>query len=386
MRIEHISHFERFLELKSEWSLLRPGPEPGSGSGSESGSGSGSFSPALTHEWFSAWLQAFGKDIDLAILALFDQEKSAVSAEKLVGVAPMRIVRTTYRGIRCGQLRFLYNRHGPRCSFLMRNGYAHHTYALLEEALKLRGWDIAVLENIAHDSYLYELCTSVRDSLRHSTLLRRTMSSPFLKIAGSWEDFFNTRPRNLRRSLRSKERKLSAEGGMRIEHFTDATSSVSIMPTLVALGEKSWKARGGRAIGSQPESRRFYSLLAETFGKQGQVSVWLMKVNDKPAAFEFHLTKDKEVQALRAEFDEKYRSLGVGSILDKEIVKTLFESEYREYDMGGESDFYKLRWTEDVRQHSELLVFSNSALGKLLCTVEKGVVEPIKRVVKPRKS
>jgi len=372
MRIEHIRHLERFLELKNEWNSLRPGPGPAS--------------PAFTHEWFSAWLGAFGNGLDLAILALFDEDTGAADVERLVGAAPMQIVRSTYRGIRCGQLRFLYNRHGPRCSFMMRDGYAHYIHVLLEEALKQRGWDVAILENIAHDSYLYELCISVRDSRRHSMLLRRTMSSPFLKIEGSWEDFLNSRPRNLKRSLRSKEKKLSNAGKMRIEHFTEDASSVSIMPTLIALGEKSWKARGGRAIGSQPESRKFYSLLAETFGRQGEVSVWLMRVNDEPAAFEFHLTKDRKVQALRAEFDEKYRNLGVGSILDKEIVKRLFESGFKEYDMGGESDFYKLRWTDDVSEHSELLVFGDSALGKLLYTVEKGVVGPIKRVASLRKA
>jgi CelD/BcsL family acetyltransferase involved in cellulose biosynthesis len=371
MRIEQIGRFDRFLELKSEWNLLTPG--------------AGLSLPALTHEWFSAWLQAFGKDIELAILALFDGNAGAGSVEKLVGVAPLRMVRSTYRGIRCTQLRFLYNRHGPRCCFLMRNGYADWTAVLMEEVLKLPGWDVAILENIPHESYLHVLCASMRDSKEHSTLLRRTMSSPFLKIEGSWEDFFNSRPRNLKRSLRSKEKKVSAAGKMTIEHFTDAASTISIMPVLIALGKKSWKARGGRAIGSQPESREFYSLLAEKFGRENRVSVWLMRVNGEPVAFEFHLVQDRQVQALRAEFDEKYRDLGVGSVLDKEIVKTLFETGFKEYDMGGEADFYKLRWTENVRNHSELLIFSKSALGRLLCTVEKGVVEPIKKLVNPRK-
>jgi CelD/BcsL family acetyltransferase involved in cellulose biosynthesis len=372
MRIEKISHFDRFVQLKSEWNSL--GPDPGVSS------------PALTHEWFSAWLQAFGKNIDLAILALFDRKGRAGGVEELVGVAPLRIVRSTYRGIRCGQLRFLYNRHGPRCSFLMRDGYADYTGILMEEALKLPGWDIAILENIPSDSYLYRFCANMRDSQKYSTLLRGIMSSPFLKIEGTWEDFFNSRPRNLKRSLRSKEKKLSSAGKMTIEHFTDAASAVSGMPILIALGEKSWKARRGRAIGSQPESREFYSLLAETFGKQNQVSVWLMRVNDESVAFEFHLVQDTQVQALRAEFDEKYRHLGVGSVLDKEIVRRLFETGFGEYDMGGDADFYKLRWTDKVRDHSELLIFGKSAVGRLLCTVEKRIVEPIKRVVNLRRA
>ena len=370
MRIERIRDFDRFLELRNGWNSLRPW--------------AGSSSAALTHEWFSAWLRAFGKGIDLHILALFDKNTSTGKADKLVGVAPLQIVRSTFRGVPCRQLRFLYNRHGPRCCFLMRDGYSDHGEILMKEVLDLHGCDIAILENIPHESYLYALCTKLPGSRKHSVLLRRTMSSPFLRIEGPWEDFFDSRPRNLRRSIRSKEKKLAAAGQMTFAHFTDAKSVVSIMPTLFALGEKSWKARGGRAIGSQPESRKFYSLLAETFGEGNEVSVWLMRVNGEPAAFEFHLVRDRQVQALRAEFDEKYRDLGVGSVLDKEIVKRLFEMGFEEYDMGGESDFYKLRWTEKARNHSELLIFGKSAAGRLICTIEKGVVEPLKTIVRPR--
>lgn len=212
------------------------------------------------------------------------------------------------------------------------------------------------------------------------------MNSPFLKIEGEWDDFFDSRPRNLKRSLRSKEKKLSNHGEMRIDHFTDAVSSVSVMPALFELGRKSWKARSRRAIGSQEESRRFYHLLAETFGKQNQISIWLMKLNNEPVAFEFHLTGGGSVQALRAEFDERYRDLGVGSILDKEIVKQLFHSGFKEYDMGGEPDFYKLRWTNDARQHSEFLIFRDTALGKLHCAVENKVIERIKRIANLRRA
>lgn len=144
MRIERISEYGRFAELKDEWDSLRSGP--------------GSHSPALTHQWFSAWLQAFGRGVELAILALYENDPNAAGVERLIGSAPMQIVRSTYRGIRSGQLRFLYNRHGPRCSILLRDGYGEYARLLLEEILKLQGWDIAILENVPHDSYLYQLC------------------------------------------------------------------------------------------------------------------------------------------------------------------------------------------------------------------------------------
>jgi len=309
-------------------------------------------------------------------MVLFDETE-------LVGVAPLCLTRGRYRGIVCRQIRFLYNRHGPRCTFLMKEGYGDSAEFLLEETLRQLDWDIAVFENVPDESYLYRTVASWAGRGELPTLVRRTMSSPFLKIEGSWEGFFDSRSRNLKRSLRKKESRLSAAGAVSIEHITDAASAAEIMGTLFAVGERSWKARRGRAIGSGDDSKAFYSVLAESFGKENDLSIWLMRIDGKPVAFEFHLTREKKVQALRAEFDEEYRETGAGSVLDKEIVKKLFELGFEEYDMGGEADFYKLRWSDSTRQHSEILVFNTSATGRLLCTMEKKIVEPVKKAVRP---
>ncbi len=85
---------------------------------------------------------------------------------------------------------------------------------------------------------------------------------------------------------------------------------------------------------------------------------------------------------MRAEFNEKHRELGVGSVLDKEIIRRLFELGFEEYDMGGDADFYKLRWTADTTMHSELLFFRDSWKGRLLHEMETRLVEPAKRVLR----
>jgi CelD/BcsL family acetyltransferase involved in cellulose biosynthesis len=212
------------------------------------------------------------------------------------------------------------------------------------------------------------------------------MSSPFLRITGSWVEFFESRPRNLRRSLQNKENRISAVGRAEVEHVTSAAGAAAVMDTLLRIGDASWKASRGRAIGSDPQSRKFYTLLAERFGSRRELSVWLMRLNGEPVAFEFHVTRGKLVQALRAEFDEKRRDLGVGSVLDKEIIRHLFELGFEEYDMGGEADFYKLRWTAEATRHSELLFFRRSWKGRTLHGLESRVVEPAKKLLGRRSS
>ena len=365
MRTEIICEKERFNQLAGQWDSLTTGAWP--------------LSPALSHEWFSCWIEAFGRKTRLSLVTLFE-------GDTLMAVAPVCAVGGTYRAVPCAQLRFLYNRHAPRCAFLVREGRSELARLLVRETLRLPGWDLVVLENVPHGSLLFELARDEASSGGFLFLSRETMSSPFLRMTGPWQEFFDSRPRNLRRSLHNKENRISEAGKVEVEHITDAGAAAAAMATLFRIGDASWKASRGRAIGSDPESRKFYALLAERFGSRGELSVWLMRLNGEPVAFEFHITREKRVQALRAEFDEKRRDLGVGSVLDKEIIRRLFELGFEEYDMGGEADFYKLRWTAEVTRHSELLFFGKSWKGRLLHAVESRVVEPAKKVLKPRPS
>ena len=360
MRTEVISEKERFGELAGQWDSLA--------------SGAGPLSPALSHDWFSSWIDAFGLDTRLSVVTLFD-------GDTLVAAAPVWAGRGAYRGIPCAQLRFLSNRHAPRCAFLARDGRRDLGRLVIRETLGLPDWDLVVLENVPHGSLLFELAPDEASSGGFLFLARETMSSPLLRMEGAWKEFFDSRPRNLRRSLHNKENRISAAGTVDVEHITDAGSAAALMDTLFRIGGASWKAPRGRAIGSDPESRRFYSLLAERFGSRGEVSVWLMRLNGEPVAFEFHITRGKRVQALRAEFDERHRDLGVGSVLDKEIITRLFDLGFEEYDMGGEADFYKLRWTAETTRHSELLFFRSSGRGRLLHAVESRLVEPAKKAL-----
>ena len=363
MRTEIIRDREQFDRLAGQWDSLTAGAGP--------------LSPALSHEWFSSWVEAFGRNAQLSVVALFD-------GETLMAVAPVRTVRGRYRGIPCAQLRFLSNRHAPRCAFLAKEGRSELGRILIRETLHLPGWDLAVLDNVPHGSVLLELARDEASSAGFLFLGRETMSSPLLRMAGSWTEFFASRSRNLRRSLHNKENRISAVGKVEVEHVTDGAAAAAVMDTLFHIGDASWKASRGRAIGSDPESRKFYGLLVENFGSRGELSIWLMRLNGDPVAFEFHITRGKRVQALRAEFDEKRRDLGVGSVLDKEIIRRLFELGFEEYDMGGEADFYKLRWTGEKTRHSELLFFRKSGKGRLLHSVESRVVEPAKKLMRPR--
>ena len=71
MKVERITTYDRFIEMKEEWNglLFR----------------SNQNIPFLTHPWFDAWWQSFGQNSELNILFFRDE------SNRLAGIAPLMI-------------------------------------------------------------------------------------------------------------------------------------------------------------------------------------------------------------------------------------------------------------------------------------------------------
>jgi CelD/BcsL family acetyltransferase involved in cellulose biosynthesis len=86
----------------------------------------------------------------------------------------------------------------------------------------------------------------------------------------------------------------------------------------------------------------------------------------------------KRTHALVADFDESYRHLSPGSILDFNVMQHIFENGTAEYDMGCGDSFYKAHWTETSRKHLGLNFSRNTLYGRTLMFVEKKIVPILK--------
>jgi len=82
---------------------------------------------------------------------------------------------------------------------------------------------------------------------------------------------------------------------------------------------------------------------------------------------------------LRSEFDEQYASNSPGAVLESDIIKSLFENGFKEYDMGGSADEYKKHWTTGIREHANILVFNKGLYPKLMSFLEGTIIPYIKR-------
>jgi CelD/BcsL family acetyltransferase involved in cellulose biosynthesis len=232
-----------------------------------------------------------------------------------------------------------------------------------EHAAGLRGrWDVLVLDHLPTDAIL----------LRHSALiggrsraLTESATCPYLSIKGSFDAYFQTRPRLSDFSLTRKYKRL---GNMGVVHrIVDDEAALSKgMDALFLLHEKRYKEKGEDTAFITDQVKEFHHRVARLFLKEGLLNLQLLYNGEEAVAAKYAFTYRNKVYFFQGGFDPAWGRLSVGMILIFLMIRQAFEQGLDEFDFlkGGEG--YKGFWSDDVRREMRLTVYSTSLRGSLL--------------------
>jgi len=243
---------------------------------------------------------------------------------------------------------------------------------------------MAVLRKIVTDSENYKV---LRDELSKRSipfLTQKALQTPFILIDSSWEDYYAARSVKFRKVMRNKINRVKRQGSFNIEKISEKKELEKVLPVLFKISAKSWKSKENLPLSYKEKETAFYKNFTEVGGENGWIDVWLLKINGKPAAFEYHLRYEKKIYSIRADYDEEYRDLSPGSFLEYNIMKSLFEnSQIKEFDFCGESYQYTLNWTNTIKSHTTFVIFNNSILfSRVLGFTEGKIVPPLRKLRK----
>ncbi|HYA43301.1 MAG TPA: GNAT family N-acetyltransferase, partial [Syntrophobacteraceae bacterium] len=210
-------------------------------------------------------------------------------------------------------------------------------------------------------------------------MCRESMRSPYIRTDSDWDAFLKSTDVKFRKQLRNKKNKLSKAGKVTIEEHT--THSPAVLEEVFSVSAKSWKHREGTSMVSTPERRRFFERLSSVASREGWLSIWLLRLDGRPIALEYHLKHQGRTHGMRGDFDEAYREVSPGSVLEAHIIEHCFTHELKEYDFCGLDYRYKTKWTDLVHPTVNLLVYNENfrslsiyAMQKYLPLV-KGIIE-----------
>ncbi|MCH2184380.1 GNAT family N-acetyltransferase [Myxococcota bacterium] len=178
-------------------------------------------------------------------------------------------------------------------------------------------------------------------------------------LEGGLDAWLARRSASFRRNLRSAVRR-SQRAGVTFRRImpTPATDLDSLYLNLLDVESRSWKGRVGEGVDQEP-MRSFYAGLLPRLRDSGALRMILAEREGRLMGYLYGGIVDSHFRGLQFSFDERLRSIGLGHLLQLEMLGWLTESGVRTYDLGGQST-YKARWAEETRVSENLLILPRS--------------------------
>jgi CelD/BcsL family acetyltransferase involved in cellulose biosynthesis len=358
MQIQWVTKFRDFLPLEEEWNALLT---------------KSSFDILfLRHEWFRIWWEAYGTGAQLRILIIRENGET-------IGIAPLMLERERLRHVPVRVLKFMSNAVTPRSFFILHKDYPKALEAIMEGIYeRSREWDILMLTDVPTDIGDYDKLLRILPRTYIRYYINQSRLSPYLKMSCDFDKYFAGLSANARSHARKVWKRANSKGKVVIKKMTKHSEIINSLDTAFDISSRSWKGDIGTDMGNTEESRRFYKQLSDVGSKKGWIILWILYLDDAPVAMQFHVIYGGYAFLFRSDFDEKFRDLSPGTVLDFEVLKDYFNSDLVEYDLCGTNYPYKMRLTNLIRPHKYVYIFNDRTYSRLLFFVKGNFLPRVK--------
>lgn len=347
-RVEWVTEMARFAELAAEWdALLSSGRRPFD-----------------LHCWHMAWWKAFGDEDELAICTVRDDGI-------LAGVLPLQ---------RHGSdLEAMANSHSGIFRPLASSPEAMAALvgAALQDARKL------ILRDLREqDPGVGALVDDARQAGMLSFAEEGSRSS-VVELNGELEDWVKQSSTSWKKRLRRYRRKMEKDYEAAFEIARSPTDLEAELSEGFALEAGGWKGEAGTAIVSAPETEAFYRAIAAAFYDRDELRLSRIVLDGKAVAFSFCIEHGGGLYSLKAGYDESFRKIVPGLVMQLSIVEACFERDLEVYELLGEETEWKAKLATSTLSHSTLRAYRRSPVG-VSRYVYRGALRPRLRDVHRR--
>lgn len=308
--------------------------------------------PFLKHFWFVNYYRAYFNKLPILVFAAYENDR-------MIGALPMILVRKRMAGIPLRQARFIAGAHSYIKRLLIPPDKPN-VLALFLEALMKEDIDLVYFES---DTEFFSPASSLEDFCLHNKFnyeIWSGMSSPFITVSGSFPDFQKTLSRNLRGSINNRMNRVSRAGGYEVKAYDQPDQFDDVVRAIEEISRNSWQGQQGSGLFSNENNSSYYRNLILHSLEHGYGKAFILYLDNKPAAYEYHISHGHTEYCLKAEFSQQYNSLSPGAVLELELIKQAFASEVEIYDLLGSADAYKLKWTHNLKPYSGYYIFNRS--------------------------
>ncbi len=314
------------------------------------------------HEFLRIWIDNFAPSAHLRILTLRD------SQGQLTAALPLMAERATMYGIPVRQLSGTANPHSCRFDVIAQEPEvaAAMFFAWLSAD---RTWDVLRLTDVPDGGAGWALLEEARRA-GLPTGTWESLQSPYVPLPATWEAFQAGLHPKFKANCRRRRRKLEEKGRVEFERVDGGLELEGKLEEGFALEQSGWKGQRGTAMAQDPATRGFYTELARDAAYAGRLSLYFLRLDGRPVAFQYGLTYGGRYFLLKPGYDESLKECSPGQLLMDEVLADCLARGLYECDLLGPDMMWKRDWTEKVRRHTFLYIFDHSAFGRALCSAK----------------
>jgi hypothetical protein len=173
-----------------------------------------------------------------------------------------------------------------------------------------------------------------------------------VQLAGSFDDYWNARGKNLRANLKKQRARLAKDDIVpRLEICRDPGQVAAAVADYGRLESSGWKASCGTAVSASNAQGRYYRGMLEAFCARDAGSIYRYYFGEQLVATDLCVEDRDSIVVLKTSYDESVpNSLSPTLLMREEATRRLFEDgRFRRLEFYGRVMEWHLRWTEDVR-------------------------------------
>lgn len=173
----------------------------------------------------------------------------------------------------------------------------------------------------------------------------------WIEVEGSFEDFWQSRGKNLRQNLRKQRRKLEEQGqALTFDYLTKPADVDAAFVEFAALESAGWKAAEGSAICVDNNQGLFYRKLLADFAARGEAFAFLLSLSGKPIAVDFGVRDPDTMVILKTTYDETLKAVSPAQLLHERAFELVFRDRLaRHIEFYGRVMEWHQRWTDQSR-------------------------------------
>ena len=172
-----------------------------------------------------------------------------------------------------------------------------------------------------------------------------------ISIAGSFDDYWAARGKNLRANMKKQRNKLEAEGViLRLDCITEPPGVANAIADFGRLESAGWKASGGTAVDAGNAQGRFYRAVFENFCARGAARIYRYFYGDHLVAMDLCIAHGGVMVILKTTFDESIKGSSPAFLMRHEYLPAIFSNRaFARVEFYGRVMDWHTKWSDEVR-------------------------------------